>query len=705
MRLHLDIETFSTCDLKKSGLYKYAADPTTELLVVCYAFDDGPVSVWFPYAVPESVSRPLVAAKHTVWARPRAPDDLLAALHDGAEVAAHNAQFERVILNTLGEFRHGLPEIKARQMICTAAKAAAHGLPRNLEDAASVLGTYPKMSAGRNNMLALSKPRRGKDSRWTVENAPERFLELARYCIDDVEAERGIDRRLRDLPANEQRVWWLDQAINDRGVQVDLATIAHAEALIEEYQCQLEARCREITGFKPTQTDKLAAWVRSHGYPQLVDFQAASVELALKDPACPENIRTVLKLRSTYAMKAVSKYATMRRAAGADARLRGMLLYHGAGTGRWSSQIVQLQNLFRPVIKDPNTAIEAFQLGDLEWIRSLYPVDPMKVFASSIRGMLVPAPGKDFLALDFAGIESRFNAWLFDEEWKLKVFRDYDAGTGPDSYKVSYARSFSVPVDSVTDTQRQVGKVQELALGYEGGVNAYVTMVGTYRIDLAAMTEAVYPTLPEQALYEAHKAWEWAVSNRRTLDLPQKIYVTCDALKRLWRANHPHIVDGWRQLKDAAIAATEQPGKAFGLANRKVLFKKLDDWLFARLPSGRMLAYYKPEVQADSSGRKALTYMGVDTETRRWQRVAAYGGRWCENFCQGGSRDLMVNGMFQMERGGYPVVLTVHDELVTEIDEGFGSLEEARALMCVLPDWAKGLPLAAAGWRGKRYRK
>lgn len=705
MRLHLDIESFSTCDLRTAGLYRYAAHPSTELLVVCYAFGDGPVAVWWPYAsVPPELLGPLTAAGSIVHMRYSAPDDLVKHIEEGGVVAAHNAQFERVMLNTLGH-RHGLPRLEINQMVCTAAKAATHGLPRSLEACADALGSAPKMKTGRTNMLALAKPRSGKVSRYTIDSDPARFLTLAEYCVDDVKAERDIDARLRDLPAAEQAVWQLDQLINDRGVAVDRDAIGNVQVLIDEYRAQLEVRCVEWTGFKPTQTDKLATWVRTHGYPQLVDFTASEVETAVKDPTCPEPVKRVLRLRSTHAMKAVSKFATMRTAAGADDRLRGMMLYYGAGTGRWSSLLVQLQNIFRPVIKDPEVAIEAFRVRDLDWVRTLYAVDPMKVMASTVRGHLVAGPGKRFMALDFAGIESRDNAWLFDEEWKLKAFREYDTGVGPDTYKLAFAKAFGVAHTEVLDWQRQIGKVMELALGFEGGVNAFVTMVGTYKIDLTAMTDAAYPALPDPVRYEAEKTWQWAVSNKRTLDLPRKVYVVCDALKKLWRANHPRIAQGWKDLNEAAIQATETPGMAFAIRNKKIAFMVWQDWLFARLPSGRRLAYYQPEVGEGDNGRKTLTYMGVDTKTRRWMRVSAYGGRFCENLCQAVARDLLVNGMFNLEKARYPVVLTVHDEVVMELDGGFGSLEEAKALMCSLPAWANGMPVTAAGWEGTRYRK
>jgi len=656
MRLHIDVEAYSECDLKRSGLYRYAADPSTELLVVCYCIDDGPVVTWFPYAH-------ILGWITLGWEGPyltgvQAPAALLKAINAGATVCAHNAQFERLILSGHVGKRHGFPVIPPEQMLCTAAKAASAGLPRSLEDAANAIGSFPKKAVGRMNMLQLAKPRTGKDKRYTIEAFPEKYKELALYCLDDVLAERDLDNRLPDLSASEQRVWELDQKINDRGICVDLPAVADAQALIDEYKAYLEERCRELTGCDPTQTGKLAEWVRANGYPNLPDMQAPTVIEALSDPACPENIRTVLKIRSTHAMKAVSKYTSMERAAGEDGRLRGMHLYYGAGTGRWAGLLVQLQNMFRPVIKDADTAIGAFKARSLELVRFLYGVDPMKVFASCVRGMLVPSEGKDLLALDFAAIEARVLAWLAGQRDVLAVF----AGHGK-IYEYTAAKIYNGRIETVTSEQRFIGKVACLALGYGGGRMAFAKMAKQYGVDISE----------DQA----------------------------EGIKNDWRDANPFIVKLWYDLESAAKAAIRQPGIAFGIPSKKVIFKVEGECLLMRLPSGRRLSYLQPELDAEGQ----VTYMGIDTYTRQWKRVSTYGGKLTENAVQAIARDLLVSGMFNLEAAGYPIVLTVHDEIVSEVDEGFGSVNAAARLMCKLPEWAAGLPVQAEGWRGKRYRK
>ena len=684
-KLHLDIETYSEEDLKKAGLYRYAEHPSTEILVACYAFDNGPVLTWVPHE------------------HPSVPNDLRAHIEAGGEVRAHNAQFERRVLNGSAGRRVSFPRLKIEQMVCTAAKCAASGLPRSLAEASKVLGTHPKAETGINDMRACSKPRRGAEQRFTPGNDPERFQRLYAYCADDVRAERDLDNHLPDLSPNEQGVWELDQRINDNGIAVDLPSIANVQFLIEEYKKQLAKRCQVLTGVKPTQREMIASWVRGHGYPEIMDLQADTVNRSVRDPRCPEKVKQALRIYSTYGMKAVSKYEAIERAVCADGRLHGMFLYYGAGTGRWASMIVQLQNLYRGVIADPDTAIDAFAQRDLEWVRFLYPgVDPMKIFASCIRGVLVAPPGKDLLSLDYSGVESRSLAWLFDETQKLDAYRAFDAGKGPGIYELVAASLLQKPVEDITRYERQsLGKTPDLAFGYEGGVNALVTMAGTYGVDLNNLTEVVWHLIMPDIMERSD--WMWGKFGSRS-GLEKRVYLACNSLKEIWRAGHPKTVQGWRDMKDAAISAVLKPGEACAIPNGKIIFKVEDDFLKMRLPSGRRLSYFKPEIEGEDRDQK-LTYLGIDTATRRWMRTGTYGGKLTENAVQAISRDLMVHGVRSLESEGYMPIATVHDEGVFEVDEGFGSLEGAIEVFTRTQPWAAGLPVAAEGYRAKRYRK
>lgn len=739
--LHADIESYSECDLKSAGVYRYAEHPSTEILIFSYRFDDGPVNAWVPYDLPPEIEQPLrakLAARGGILylCKDQPPQEVVDHINARHEFRAHSAQFERVVLSGVAGKKVNFPHIRIEQTHCTAAKMAAHGMPRGLDDAAKALGTARKAEGGRMEMLQISKPKRPtkKDpaTRYTPQNAPEKFLACFLYNVDDVLAECGVDYAVPDLTPSELRVYHFDQLINERGIRIDLKAIGDVRALIEEYKQFLERQCEKLTadpltdeGLKPTQREKIADWIRANGWPTLMDMQAETVKALVKRDDVPGIVKQVLRIYSTYNAKAVTKYEAMIEAVCADGRLHGMFLYHGANTGRWSSLIVQLQNLFRPMIDDPETAIEAFSTRNLDWIRALYDVEPMKVFASCVRSVLISGDGKDLLFPDYAGIESRGTAWLFDEEWKLDVFRKFDRGEGPDNYKAAYSSMFKVAIELVTKAMRQIGKVTELFFGYEGGAGAFVTGAETYGIDLKALAETVLPTIPDDIRAEAENMWAEMPQHRAGLE--HDVFIACDSLKRMWRRAHPKIRQGWRDMKAAAEQAVEHPGTAFSIPNGKIAFKVAEyrgrSWLYMRLPSGRRLAYYNPrwipeqEVPAKDEWGNDYTqvipgemrYWGIDTYTRRWMELTTYGGKLTENAVQGLSACVLRAGLFALERADYPVIGSVHDEPITEPEEGHGSLEHAGALLCSEDVKRRagvvGMPLAIDGHRGKRYRK
>ncbi|MDE2468216.1 MAG: hypothetical protein KGL35_05610, partial [Bradyrhizobium sp.] len=373
------------------------------------------------------------------------PEDFLEAWNDPSVwKRAHNAQFERVVLKGVAGQKLGLRATDFKEWTCTAVKVAAMGLPRSLDDASKALGTHGKSEGGRIEMLQLSKPRKptkaDPSTRWTMQNAPDKWIAMLCYNIDDVLAERDLDNAVPDLEPREQELYWLDQKINEKGWAVDLEAVSNILFVVEQYKERLAAEFEELTrdwltgvGLKPTQREKISDWVRAQGV-NLPDMQAETIKCAVKT-AIPENVKRVLTVYSTYNAKSVSKLRAMLDAVCADGRLRGMFLFYGAATGRWSSLIVQLQNIMRPVIKDPNTAIEAFAARDIDLIRMLWPdVDPMKVAGSCIRGCLVSSERHDLVFPDFSGIEDRVNAWFFDEEWVLNAYRAYDEGNGRHLY-------------------------------------------------------------------------------------------------------------------------------------------------------------------------------------------------------------------------------------------------------------------------------
>jgi DNA polymerase len=359
----------------------------------------------------------------------------------------------------------------------------------------------------------------------------------------------------------------------------------------------------------------------------------------------------------------------------------------------------------------------------------------MEVASFAVRGAIIAPPGRKLVIADLSNIEGRVLAWLAGEGWKLDAFRAYDAGTGPDLYKLAYARSFGIAPDEVTKDGRQIGKVMELSLGYEGGVGAFVTMAAGYGLDLDALAAAAWPTLPGDIVAEAEDMLRWqcakafeafdrrvakdvprseaqalldAQLDRVRLGLSERVWLTCDSLKRLWRYAHPATAGArdapgtglWRTLEAEAIRATLDPSRIYGVGRMTV--RRTDNWLRVRLPSGRNLCYASPRVEEDGK----LSYMGLNQYSRRWERLRTYGGKLVENATQAAARDVMAAAMPRVEAAGYEIVLTVHDELVTETpDRPEFNAEHLADLLATNPPWAEGLPLAAAGFEAYRYRK
>ena len=325
----------------------------------------------------------------------------------------------------------------------------------------------------------------------------------------------------------------------------------------------------------------------------------------------------------------------------------------------------------------------------------------MQLCSSAIRGCIQAPKGKKLVITDLSNIEGRGLSWLAGEEWKNQAFRDFDAGKGHDLYKVAYSKSFNVPPETVDKEQRQVGKVQELALGYEGGVGAFLTFASAYGLDLDAMAELAFNNIDRSVMNEAIRAWEWHKKERRsTFGLKKNTWLVCDSFKRSWRYAHPNISAWWTELKLAAIKAINSPGVAFPC--RKVVMLKKGSWLLIKLPSGRFLCY--PSARAETDGR--ISYMGNNQYTRKWERLYTYGGKLAENITQAFSRDVLAHNMPTIESKGYETTLTVHDEIITETpDTPEFNHKHLSSLLATNPEWASDLPLAAAGFESYRYRK
>lgn len=681
--LHLDLETYSAVPINH-GTHAYAAG--AEIMLFAWAIDEGEVQV-----VDEA------NGEHR-------PAELVEALEDpDVLVQAHNSQFDRTVLRYTGT------EIALPRWRDTMVRALAHSLPGALGDLCEILKVpvdKAKDKAGRSLIQLFCKPRpaTSKIRRATKATHPVEWARFVEYAALDIDAMREVDRKLPvwNYQGIELDLWHLDQRINDRGVAIDTELADAAIRGVERAQKILAARTQELTYGTvqaATQRDALLAHMLHEYGVELPDLQMATLERRVNDPDLPVELRELLAIRLQASTTSTAKYKTLARATSKDGRLRGTLQFNGASrTGRWAGRLFQPQNLPRPSLKQDqiDLGIEALK-ADAE---DLLFDNVMELTSSAIRGCIVAPAGKKLVVSDLSNIEGRDQAWLAGENWKLDAFRAFDAGTGHDLYKLAYAKSFGIEPGDVTKDQRQVGKVQELALGYEGGVGAFLTFAAAYNIDLEAMGEQALDAIPVEILDEAKDALAWTKKQKRpTFGLTDRAWIVCESFKRSWRYAHPAISSMWRELGDAVREAITRPGVT--TTCRSLRIRRDGAWLRVRLPSGRFLCYPSPQVEDGQ-----ISYMGVNQYSRKWSRLKTYGGKLFENVCQAVARDVLTTNMPIIEAAGYRVVLTVHDEVICEAPDAdeFNS-DHLSALLSTNPPWAPDMPLAAGGFEAYRYRK
>lgn len=682
MKLYLDTETYSPLNLLTVGLARYCTQ--VEVMIATWAVEEGPIQEWDATRNPEP------------------PAALLEAAQRCERVVSHNAQFDAAVL------RSGQPEL-ARLLegkwYCTMAQAFRHGLPGGLDKLSIILKLPDDHSKkkGRELITLFCKPDK-HGARKTRHTHPAEWREFLDYAKRDIVAMREAHKKMpkwNDSPF-ELSLWELDQTINTRGIAVDTEFAAAAVRATTAEQKRLSDRTRELTNdtvLRATQRDRLLAFIFAEHGVSLPDLKADTIDRRLEDPELPEYVKELLRLRQSSSKSSTSKYKRLldMHVAG---RLYYLLQYCGAlRTGRWGGRSFQPQNLKRPTLKfgEILMAIDAVKEG----VEDVLLDDIMEAMSSAIRSVLCAGRGRKLVVSDLSNIEGRMLAWIAGEEWKLQAFRDFDAGIGPDLYKVAYARSFNVAPEDVDKEGRQIGKVQELALGYEGGVGAFVAMAVTYGIDLTELAERARPTIPRQALLDAEEIWQWAKRKGRTMGLEQNVYVVCEALKRLWREAHPATAALWADTETAARCAILNPGKVF-MAGR-LAFDRKGAWLRMRLPSGRYLLYPNPKLEGP---QQQIQFAAWNVYKKAWCHEPTYGGKLVENACQASARDVMAYAMPVVEQMGYNIVLTVHDELVTETpDNPDFTSGRLSALLAAGAEWTEGLPLAAAGFETQRYRK
>ena len=449
---------------------------------------------------------------------------------------------------------------------------------------------------------------------------------------------------------------------------------------------------------------ELIGFVRKHGIDADSVAKDQVIDLLVRDDL-PPAVRRALEIRQEGAKTSTAKINAMLARRQADGRCRGGLQYHGASTGRWAARGIQLQNLPRPTMAKAEIirAIDDLMLGDAEAVDLIHG-RPLTVVANSLRGMITAAPGNVIRAVDFSAIEARVVAWLARESRKLEAFRAFDAGTGPDLYKVAAAGIYAVPIDQVDDKRRLTGKVSELALGYQGGPGAFNKMAKGYGLDIGAAFETIWESASTHNQIRAKDGWE---QRGKQSGMAKRKWLAAELVKLAWRQNNPAIEQLWWDVENATIEAIESPGRT--TAAGKMRYRKAGSWLFCRLPSGRAISYAYPRVAWGETpwGSKKLTlfYKGVNGVTRKWEESAFYGGLGVENATQAVARDIMRDAMLRVDAAGYKLILTIHDELLAENDAAFGSLEEFIQITAENPSWAEDIPIAVEGYEAKRYRK
>lgn len=684
--LFCDLETYSEIPIN-CGTHKYAEK--ADVMLWLYAIDDGEVQAW------------------DRTADKKMPADLKAALDDDSvKTFWHNGgMFDTVVLmKTMGI------DLPLERVHDTMVQALSHSLPGSLGALCEILGvdasdTKDKEGKQLIQLFCKPRPKGNKLRRATRETHPEEWRRFVNYGKSDIRAMRQVYRKLPtwNYKGKELALWHLDQTINRRGVLMDIELAHAAIEAVAAAQHNLAERTQEITNGEvkaATQRDALLTHLLIHYGVDLPNMQKSTLERRIEDESLPWALRELLAIRLQASTTSTSKYKTLVKAASADGRLRGTLQFNGASrTGRWAGRLFQPQNLPRPSLKQDviDAGIEALKAGCADLVTD----NVMELTSSAIRGCIIAPPGKKLVVTDLSNIEGRVQAWLAGEKWKLHAFRQFDAGTGHDLYKLAYAKSFGIKPENVTKDQRQVGKVQELALGYEGGVGAFLTFAAAYNIDLEAMADQAYDAIPQDILTEAKGMLEWTKKKRRsTFGLSDKAWVVCESFKRSWRAAHPQIASLWKELQQKVVAAVRQPGVT--LHCRALKIRRDGAWLRIGLPSGRCLCYPSPQV--DESGQ--FSYMGINQYSRKWSRIKSYGGKLFENICQAVARDVLANNMPAIEQAGYEIVLTVHDEDITEApDSDEFNADHLSELLATNPDWAPDLPLAAAGFETYRYRK
>lgn len=674
----LDYETRSDIDLKKVGAFEYSKHPSTRIL--CASWRVGTKEELYTQ-LQNKRKWDKENAHKAEWADTKNPYNastwcpvfdsetikyelLRLIIHSNYKLVAHNALFEQLITKNVF-YKTDTPLFRPIRWICTASMARAMALPGNLEGACEALHLETKKDMeGRRLILKYCKPRKlsaNNDSKYF--NSVRDLKRIVEYCQTDVDAETELFLTLPMLNDLERKIWLLDQKINLRGFNTDQELINSALQMIDQETKNLNKETFEITNGEISTTNKRQAvidWLGKNGV-VLDDLRSKTVADTLKAGAVTGHEKRILEIRQSVSKTSTAKYVAFKERSKFDGRVRDILVYHTASTGRWGGAGVQPQNFPRGKIKDTNLGAEVIRDGNLETLRLIYE-NPMDVLSSCLRSVIIPSEGKEFFCGDYAGVELRVLFWIADH---VKGISKIEKGS--DLYVDLAKEIFSK--EEISADQRFVGKQATLGCGYQMG-------------------------------------WKKFMGTCESLGKPVDEDIAQNAVTTYRRVNKP-VVQSWYDTERAAILAiTHKPMPPY--ANKVSWFVE-GDFLFCELPSKRRLAYYKPVVKKGitpwGEEKQFLYHWGVDPKTRKWSLAPTYGGKLVENIVQAISRDLMAEAMLKIDNAQYDINLSVHDELLAEKEIGKGSLEEFTNLMSSIPPWAKGCPVKVESWTGMRYKK
>ena len=651
-KVTIDFETRSEADIKKTGGWTYSLHETTDVLCLSYRIPGRPKGIWVP-----SVD-------------PGFPEDLKSAIDSVLPFEAHNSQFELAIWENVMVKKYQAPIISRDRWTCSAAKAAALSLPRNLENLALALHLpVQKDMEGRRLMLKMTRPKKKtkKEPEGGWHEDPQDLVRLIQYCHTDTETEELASELMPELSKNEQILFLLDQKINLRGLYIDIPLVKICLDFIDRYSVVLLKKLQDLTDGEiqtAGQRQKILDYLSGLGT-DLQNKLAATFADILGGGGVKGKARQILEVRQKLSKSSTTKFKTFLNATDPnDNRVRGTMLYHGASTGRWSGRLIQPHNFPRGSIKDVNECIDTLKMNDYELFKYLYP-DVMGAISSCLRGMITAPVGRDLIAADFASIESRVLFWLANEKTGLQIYKTHGK-----AYEDMASFIYNKPIDAIKkdSMERQLGKAAILGCGFQMGKIKF---------------------------YDTCHDWGIPVTKAQAA-------MGVDG----FRKRFPKVVKFWYALNDAAIAAVENPGLVTEVGLIK--FKHTGGFLYCRLPNGRKIAYREPIIKEEPTRfgvKKQVSFMGTNSKTKKWERQRTYGGKLAENIVQATARDFMADGMLRVEKKGYYIVMTVHDEIICEVPEEFGSVEEFEKLMATVPTWGKGCPIGVEGWRGKRFKK